>query len=156
MSRLLGGNTFNPIIVRDQIVSMSRIAQQSALGRADVSFTITPTVSDTVILDVSEIGGSIASVELDAGDVTFSGDINKLVGNQTPSCSADNGDDAITAATPMTINFDELGDLAVSGVTGSTGAITSAVRICLNNIDVDSVCISPAGYAYPGVCDFEP
>lgn len=156
MSRFLGGNTFNPVIVRDQIVSMARIAQQASLGRADVSLTITPSAPDSVILNVSEGGGSIASVVLDIGDVILSGDINKLVSSQTPSCAADDGDNAITAVTPMTINFDELGDLAISGVTGSTGAITSAVRICLNNTNIDSVCISPAGYAYAGSCDVDP
>jgi hypothetical protein len=59
----------------------------------------------------------------------------------------------------MTINFDELGDLAASGVTGATGAITSALRICLNNdanVNTDSVCVSPAGFAYAGSCDAEP
>lgn len=155
ISRILGGDTFNAFIIRDQIVSLTRIAQQASLGRAGVSMTITP-AADSVTIRVAEVGGTMESVVIESRGVVFSGDINKLVSNQTPGCEADNGDNAIAALTPMTINFDELGDLALSGVTGATGAITSAVRICLNNTNVDSVCISPAGFAYPGICNVDP
>jgi MSHA pilin protein MshC len=155
-SRFLDTSTFNSLIVRDQIISMARVAQQASLGRADVSLTITPAGSDSVTLDVSDVSGSIQSVVLELEGVSLSGDINKLAGNQTPSCESDNGDNAIAAATPMTINFDELGDLALSGVTGATGAITSALRICLNNVNTYSVCVSPAGFAYSGSCDVDP
>ena len=155
LSRLLGGDTFNAFIIRDQVVSLTRIAQQASLGRAGVSMTITP-AADSVTISVAEVGGTIESVVIESRGVVLSGDINKLVGFQTPSCEADNGDNPIAALTPMTINFDELGDLAVSGVTGATGAITSAVRICLNDINTDSVCISPAGFAYSGVCNVDP
>ena len=44
MSRLVEGNGFNAIIVRDQIISLARTAQQNALGRTNVSMTITPNV----------------------------------------------------------------------------------------------------------------
>jgi MSHA pilin protein MshC len=158
-TRFLDNDTFNSIIVRDQIISMARIAQQASLGRADVSLTITPTAPDSVTIDVSEVGGSIQSVVLDLSGVSLRGDINTLVSNQTPSCAASGGINPIAALTPMTINFDELGDLAASGVTGATGAITSALRICLNNdanVNTDSVCVSPAGFAYAGSCDAEP
>jgi hypothetical protein len=53
----------------------------------------------------------------------------------------------------MTIAFGGLGDLRTSGVTGSTGAITSAVRICINDSATMSVCVSPSGFAYAGDCD---
>lgn len=159
LSRLLGGDTFNAFIIRDQIVSLTRIAQQASLGRAGVKMTITP-AADSVTISVAEVGGVIESVVIESRGIVFNGDINKLVSNQTPSCGADAGDNVIAALTPMTINFDELGDLALSGVTGATGAITSAVRICLNDAatstNVESVCISPAGFAYAGVCNVDP
>ncbi len=149
IGRFLGPNEFNGIIVRDQIVSMTRIAQQASLGRADVSLTITPNVAmDELPLEVSEIGGVVRTSTIDMNGVTLSGDINK-----TDSCLIDDGDTAITSVAAMTINFDELGDLEASGVTGFTGAITSSLRVCVNNEAVESVCVSPAGFAYPGVCD---
>ena len=37
LSRILSGNTLNAVIVRDQVISIARTAQQSALGRSDVS-----------------------------------------------------------------------------------------------------------------------
>lgn len=155
-ARFQDQNTFNASIVRDQIISLSRIAQQSSLGRADVSLAITPTASNSVLLEV-ESGGVFQSFELDLDGVTLTGDVNKLDGgSQTPSCEADDGDTAITAGAPMIINFGELSDLEEVSVGGVPTAVTSAVRICLDNRAVDSVCISPAGYAYAGNCDVDP
>lgn len=151
MSRLLGGNTFNPSIVRDQVISLTRVAQQAALGRATVSLTITPNpAGDSVTLTVADAGGNIGgrSATLSLDSVSLSGDINK-----TASCEADSGDSAITNANPMVLNFGELGDLADSGIGGGIAPITSAVRICINNSSAESVCVSPAGFAYGGNCD---
>lgn len=149
MSRILGGNTFNAIIVRDQIVSLARTAQQNALGRSDVSMTITPGAGgNDVTLVTSDSGGTIKTVTLALDTVSLRGDIN-----DTDSCETTAGADAITNAAPMTLAFGELGNLDTSGVTGSTGAITSALRICLNNTASESVCVSPSGFAYAGDCD---
>lgn len=149
MSRILGGNTFNAIIVRDQIVSLARTAQQNALGRSDVSMTITPGAGgNDVTLVTSDSGGTIKTVTLALDTVSLRGDIN-----DTDSCETTAGADAITNAAPMTVAFGELGNLDTSGVTGSTGAITSALRICLNNTASESVCVSPSGFAYAGDCD---
>lgn len=149
MSRILGGNTFNAIIVRDQIVSLARTAQQNALGRSDVSMTITPGAGgNDVTLVTSDSGGTIKTVTLALDTVSLRGDIN-----DTDSCETTTGADAITNAAPMTLAFGELGNLDTSGVTGSTGAITSALRICLNNTASESVCVSPSGFAYAGDCD---
>jgi len=149
MSRILSGEDFNAVIVRDQIVSIARTAQQNSLGRADVSMTITPNVGgDSVTIVTSYAGGNIESFTTPLESVSLSGDIN-----DTDSCSVTSGADAITSATPMTLIFGELGDLGVSGVTGSTGAVTSAVRICLNDTASESVCVSPSGFAHAGDCD---
>ncbi len=149
MSRFVGVNTFNAPAVRDQIVSIVRTAQQHAMGRPDVSVTITPSVSgDRVVIESNDDNGAINTYQADLGDVTLSGDINT-----TASCGTTSGSQTISNSTPMTINFGELGDLAVSGVTGSTGAVTSALRICVNNNPVNSVCVSPSGFAYAGDCD---
>ena len=149
MSRILGGNNFNGLIVRDQIISLARTAQQNALGRANVSMTITPNVgSDSVTIVTSYAGGNIGSFTAPLDNVSLAGDIN-----DTASCAVTSGVDAITNTAPLTLTFGEYGDLGVSGVTGSTGAVTSAVRICLNDTASESICVSPSGFAYAGDCD---
>ena len=152
-ARFLDTDTFGATVLQNQIISMARVAQQSSLGRSNVSLTITPDGSgDTVTLEVEDVGGVIESAQLDMDGVNiFSGDINKA--HPVPSCSADDGDSAITNAAEMTLNFDELGDLDVSGITGSTGAVTTALRICINDSDLSSICVSPSGFAYAGNCD---
>ena len=44
MSRMLGGNAFNGVIVRDQIISLSRSVLLNSLGRTGATLTITPSV----------------------------------------------------------------------------------------------------------------
>lgn len=159
-ARFIDTGTFNSLIVRDQIISLARIGQQSSLGRADVTLTITPaagTAPNSVTLEVKEDGVVFQTVNLELSGVTLTGDVNKLNGsNQTPPCDQDGGDVGITSLAPMIINFDELSDLEEVSVGGTFNSVTSAVRICLNNVPVDSVCISPAGFAYAGSCDVEP
>ncbi|GAB5499202.1 MAG: hypothetical protein PsegKO_15130 [Pseudohongiellaceae bacterium] len=147
--RFLGSTSFNPVIIRDQIITMVRSAQQGALGRPDVEMTITPNPAGSeVTLTLSDNSGVFEENTAPLGDVSLSGDINT-----TASCGTTSGSQSISNSAPMTINFGELGDLAVSGVTGSTGAVTSALRICVNNNPVNSVCVSPSGFAYAGDCD---
>ena len=145
--RILSGNTFAGVVIRDQLVAALRVAQQSALGRSDVAVTIQP-AGDQVTITASEFAGTIQEVTADLGDVALSGDINI-----TDSCGMTSGQDAITNANPMTINFGALGDLEVSGVSGSTGPVNSALRICVNNNPSLSVCVSPSGFAHAGDCD---
>lgn len=148
ISRFLGVNAFDSFILRDQIVSLTRTAQQSALGRSDVVLTIQPSVSlDTVTLTTSYGGGTaINSVEFDLSPIVLTGSVNN-----TDSCSVTLGS-AVTNGAPFIIRFDELGDLELSGF-GAGSTITDNVKICLNDSPIDSVCISPAGFAYGGDCD---
>lgn len=150
MSRFLGSNEFNALIVRDQLISIIRTAQQNALGRTAVSLSVSPDASgDELAVVRSDSGGIVESISIDMRSVSISGDINV-----TSSCGSVNGQYAITNATPLTINFGELGSLANSGVTGGTiGPVNSALRICLNNDPVFSMCVSPSGFAYVGDCD---
>lgn len=149
LSRILRGNTYDAFILRDQIISLARTTQQSALGRADVILTITPSVSlETVTLTTSYGAGpaTINTVEFDLSPISITGSVNN-----TDSCSVTLGS-AITNAAPFIIRFDELGDLDLSGF-GAGSSVTDSVKICLNDDPADSVCISPAGFAYAGDCD---
>lgn len=150
MSRFIGGNTFNAAILRDQIISLSRIALQSSLGRKDVTLTITPNPGGSeVTITVADINGTIESSTISLDSLTsFSGDIN-----QTASCAVTPAAGVITNVTPMTIAFGSLGQLEDSGVTGNVAAITSGLRLCINNEVNNSICMSPSGYAYKGDCD---
>lgn len=149
MSRFLGANTFNAIIVRDQLIAMLRVTQQNALGRSGVSLTATPNASGSELIIVrNDSSGVIDSVSVDLDSVSLTGDINI-----TSSCGTQNGQSAISNATPLVVNFGELGSLANSGVTGGIGPVSSGLRICLNNDPVFSVCVSPSGFAYAGDCD---
>ena len=149
LSRIIGGNTFSAFILRDQIISLTRTAQQSALGRSDVTLTITPSASlDTVTITTGYGAGPtiINSVEFDLSPISITGSVNN-----TDSCSVTLGS-AITNAAPLIVRFDELGDLELSGF-GAGTTVTDSVKICLDARPVDSVCISPAGFAYAGDCD---
>jgi len=145
-SRFLSGNTFNAAVVRDQIISLTRNAQQAALGRATVSLTIQPDGSGNLDLELDDTNGNVIATQISLDGVTsFSGDVNN-----TASCTTGGTD--ITNGAPFIINFDSLGDLDASGF-GAGTAVTSALRICVNDEPDQSICVSSAGFAYGGDCD---
>lgn len=150
MPRFLGSTTFNAPIIRDQVVALARIAQQSALGRDSVNLTIQPNAGGsnatiTVSYDSPEV--EIESASFPISDVSLTTD------NTTASCSPGGAGNSITNANPLNLNFGELGDLGDSGISGSEAAVSSALRICINNEPALSVCVSPSGFAYVGDCD---
>lgn len=148
ISRFLGGNAFNPLAVQGQIVSMIRAGQQSALGRNDVEVTLTPNGTGTELtVELEDISGAIETQTVELRGVTLSGDVN-----DTDSCEVTSGATTISSGSPMILRFEELGDLGNSGF-GAGTAVTTAVRICVNNDADFSVCVSPAGFAYEGNCD---
>lgn len=149
-SRFVDGNAFNPVIVRDQLISLARIAQQSALGRENVQLSLTPSVDGGLLLvEVTESLGAvpISTEIISLESVALAGDIDV-----TDSCSAIGGSVALTNSTPLKIDYAALG--AIKNISGiASGAVSSAVRICINNSAIASVCISPSGFAYAGDCD---
>lgn len=149
LSRMLGGNTFNGAVIRDQIIAATRNSRQNALGRSGITLTVQPNGSaSSVEILTTDSGGAVDSISTDMSGVVLSGDIN-----ETDSCAVTNGANTVSNATPLVLNFQELGDLSTGGVTGSTGSISSAVRVCINNDSALSLCISPSGFAYAGDCD---
>ncbi len=149
LSRTMGANTFNQLIARDQIISVARIAQNVRMGRAPVSFSITPNVSgDLLAISASHDGGVFSAVTVNAVDVVIRADIN-----QSMSCAVTDGAALVTNANPLVFTYEALGELGVSGVSGSTGAVNSAARICINGDSAMSICVASSGYAYAGDCD---
>jgi MSHA pilin protein MshC len=149
ISRLNRGDIYDAIIARDQIISLSRAAQQKALGRNDIELSITPS-GNNLNIAIEDSSGPVQSAQFDSRNVSFSGDVNQLNG-----CGVTPGTDAVSGAAPFVLRFDSLGDLMEGGVTGATGfpaAITDGARLCINNDAAMSVCWSAAGYAYAGDC----
>ncbi|ALO45165.1 prepilin-type N-terminal cleavage/methylation domain-containing protein [Pseudohongiella spirulinae] len=149
LSRLLRSDTYDAIIARDQIVSLSRAAQQKALGRNDIELTITPS-GNTLSINIEDSTGPVQSAQFDSRNVSFSGDVNELDG-----CGVTPGADVVSGVAPFVLRYDSLGDLMEGGVTGAAGfpvGITRGARLCVNNDPAMSVCWSAAGYAYVGDC----
>ena len=150
ISRLSNRNSFNGIIVRDQIISLARSAQQNSLGRANIELTITPNAAGSNVTIANKQGAAvITSTTLSMQSLTLEGDVN------TTSSCAGGGSNTISSSAPMRIAFGELGDLGGSGVVGAgyPTAVSSAVRVCINDEVSYSVCVSPTGFAYAGDCD---
>lgn len=158
IARLAGANSFNGIVVRDQIIALTRIAQQSSFGRPVVTMTFTPTVAGdeaTIVVAASAANGMIERVTVPITSLTLAGDINT-----TTSCGATPGATAITNSNPLVLRFGELGGIIASSGIGtvssaSYGAVQKSVRVCINNSAPLSVCISPIGFAYVGDCDVD-
>lgn len=149
LSRMLRSDTYDAIIARDQIISLSRAAQQKALGRNDIELSITPS-GNNLNIAIEDSTGPVQSAQFGSRNVSFSGDVNELDG-----CGVTPGTDTVSGAAPFVLKFDSLGDLMEGGVTGSTGfpvAVSSGARLCINNDAAMSVCWSAAGYAYVGDC----
>lgn len=156
VGRLLEGDTYNASVVRDQIVSLARSGHQRSLGRSDLALIVRPNGNKIEIITAEDFVDaqdftSLQASLIDARSVVVSGDVNI-----TASCEVTPGADVLSNATPMVIQFNELGDLYRGGVTSSSGypiAATTAIRLCVNNDPLVSVCFSPAGFAYAGDCE---
>ena len=156
ISRLLEGDTYNAAVVRDQIISLARAGHQRSLGRSNVALIIRPNGNNIELTTAADFVdandySSLQTSSIDARSVAVSGDVNI-----TANCGVTPGTDLLTNASPMVIQFDELGDLYRGGVTGAVGypfTVTTAVRLCINNDPIVSICFSPAGFAFPGGCE---
>jgi len=150
IARISSANAFNGVVVRDQIIALTRIAQQSSFGRADVTITFTPGGNEASIV-AAEANGVIERATVPISSLILAGDIN-----QTDSCGVTAGGDSISGSSPLVIKFGELGNIvASSGVGTSAGTVTTALRVCVNNDPSLSVCIAPSGFAYIGDCDVD-
>ncbi len=151
MSRFSSENAFIGFIVRDQIISQARRAQQGAFGRSGITMVFTPNVAGTeATIEVLEGSAALSTATVSIESLTLTGDID-----ESSSCTATSGS-SITDTAPFILKFGELGDLiASSGVAGaaSFGRPTIAARVCINEDISYSVCVSPAGFAYAGDCD---
>lgn len=156
MSRLLEGDTYNAAVVRDQIISLARAGHHRALGRTDVALILRPNGNDLEVITAEDFVDAndfttLQSSSIDARSVTVKGDVNV-----TASCGLTSGTDLLGNAAPMVIQYNELGDLYRGGVTSAVGypiAASTAMRLCINDDPIVSICFSPAGFAFAGDCE---
>jgi prepilin-type N-terminal cleavage/methylation domain-containing protein len=135
----------------DALLTGIRQAQQAALGRSNISFTISAgsgtwefsVLSGADVLSTQQLPSS--GIKLETGSSVWT----------TDTCAA--GSSFNTAVSSFELEFDPAGNLATfnnSGVGLQTVSPTfNGVRICLNDTVAYSVCVSPAGYAYGGNCE---
>lgn len=143
-SRFSNQGAFSPAIARDNAIALALQAQQTALGRENVSFEIDPEGADWRF-SVAVSGAVIRSVVVPGTNLLLQ------TGAQSGTCTADLND-AITSN--FRITYDGTGN--ATGFTNSISApeaVTNGVRICVNDRTDFSACISPAGFAYLGDCD---
>ena len=149
MSRMLRSDTYDPVVTRDQVISMSRSAQQKAIGRKDVALYIQP-FGDELEIRIQDESGVVQRSRNSIRNVILTADVNNVA-----SCANPAGTAIVSNATPLVIQYDLLGNILRGGVSGTPGYpqdITSAVRLCVNGDPVMSICWSPSGYAYTGNC----
>lgn len=152
IGRFSSGNSFNGLVIRDQFIALARMAQQSALGRADVELRVTPNGSGSeATITVSEANGTMQTATLPLTSVSLTTDTNV-----TTSCGVTPGANSLGAGSaPLVLEFGELGDVLTAGLAGSPVTVSSAVRLCIDGDVSRSVCVSSAGFAYIGDCDVD-
>lgn len=155
MARMIRSDSYEAIILRDQVISMARLAQQQALGGQDVVLILEPTGNELAIqIEAEESAGrlTVQSSTTPRGVVRLSADIN-----DTASCLAGPADASMEPGTRMELHYDALGNLTVgaAGVSPLGSPLTGiarGARLCINEQPQLSVCWSPAGFAYVGDC----
>lgn len=145
ISRFANPSAFDQSIASDNLIALALLAQQTSLGRENVTLEIDPVggnwefsvaVSGTVIRSVTVPGNNIL---LETGSTL------------TGTCAVDLND-AVTQ--DFKITYDGRGNAA--GFTNSMSSpepVGNGVRICVNDDTSYSACVSPGGFAYRGDCD---
>lgn len=151
LSRFLQANSFDALEARDAVIATARGAQQNALGRDGVSFRIGQAGSNWQILAYADAGlVELRQVSLPMEDV--------ILETGSAAASLDNCASGIDdpVANDFEVSFDGFGNVESFTNNANTvlaGPSFNGVRICLNDDDSHSVCISPAGFAFAGPCD---
>lgn len=145
----LNPTAFDSMAARDALIGVIRTAQQASLGRSDVVVKI-QSIADRWEVLAQQSGTELRRIEfsnkvvvLETGDVIASGD----------TC-ATAFDTAVASDFELAFNNKgDLGSFTNNGSIHAAGPTFNGVRLCVDDLDFFSVCVSPAGYAYGGVCD---
>jgi prepilin-type N-terminal cleavage/methylation domain-containing protein len=149
MPRFLEPNAFDEPAAQDGLLATIRGAQQAAIGRANVTFAITSGGGDWTFAAKS------GSTTLRTFQVRTNG-VMLETGSAASSANtcADGFDTALAGDFTLEFNTDgTLKRFTNNGSIENVNASFNGVRICVNDTDAASVCVSPSGYAYAGNCD---
>ena len=127
--RITDPASFDEVVAKDGVLALSRSAQQSALGRANVQLTLTPSGSNIVVTSI--VSGAVST--------TRSFPTNEVA---ITAGSVGSGMTCGSISSTLTLNFDSAGEIEAVDDDG--------FPICLNG--ESSLCISPAGFAHQGAC----
>lgn len=144
-SRFGNPSSFDSSIARDNLIALALLAQQTSLGRENVTFEIDPAGGDWAFSVV--VSGAVIR------SVTVPGNAISLETGSTVSGTCALGlDEAVTQDFQVTYN----GNGNATGFTNGASApvpVSNGVRICVNDSVEYSACISPAGFPFQGNCD---
>lgn len=149
LTRYMSSSSFNAAGAQDAIITIAHATQQASLGRSNVSFTIQSSGGNWVFAATAG-GSALRTATVSTRDVILETGPAAASAN-TCADSFDNG-----VANDFELTYDNKGDLIDFTNNGGTTSVDGAfngVRICVNDDVSLSVCVSPAGYAYPGDCD---
>src|SRR5690606_14957333 len=129
MARIGPSSDTDALALRDQIIAMTRSAQQKAIGHTDVSFSLQQVGTEVQLrIEASASTGSgtevLQAVNMPARQVGVGGDVNL-----TQSCASLA---APPLSVPLELSFAYPGRLA-SGGAGSAVPITNGARVCINS-----------------------
>lgn len=144
ISRMLGSDSFDAAVARDQLVSLVRASQQKALGRRDVSLTLQP-AGDALQATLEALDADGDPLVLDSRTIPARG-VGIGYALDTASCLA-GGLTVLNA--PLELRFEAPGNLV--SVNGNP-LPDAGMRICLDENPALSLCISATGFAYTGSC----
>lgn len=159
-SRFSDPSSFNQAAVKDSLITSIRQAQQAALGRSNVTFSIVETADQYQFLVKN--GASVLSTQTIASqNIVLQTGTAEALSTATDSCASGTRFDQSVQG--FVIGFDRRGNIASFDYDAnpSTPELNedppsfdfNGVRICVNDLVTASVCVSPAGYAYEGNCD---
>jgi len=148
--RFLTPDPFNAVAAQDGLLTVIRSAQQVALGRSNVTFQIEQGGGDWIF--TSRAGSNIVqNFEISATNISLETGSAAVSANNCSSVSGFND-----PVVDLVLAFNGKGDLTSftnDGDLETVDASFNGVRICVNDTVENSVCVSPAGYAYAGNCD---
>jgi prepilin-type N-terminal cleavage/methylation domain-containing protein len=129
--RFASSKAYDQAIIQNRILSIARSAQLGAFGRSAVTLSLT---SDGAAARVQSGGlGQAAGQEIQVSELVLGAGVMASIG--TNPCAP------INAGNPLTISFNS--DAEIDQNMG--------IQVCLDG--VETVCVSPAGFAHVGACE---
>ena len=140
-ARFAGGSTYESAIVRDQIITSARSAQQKALGHRDVRLSLQPQ-DNVLLLSVTDAQGPLQTVDVPLRGIIL-------------SARVDASDDCSVPGTPITESAPLVLDYVLPGNLDKAGGVpvASQVHICVGEDPGVSLCIASTGFAFAGTCE---